>query len=195
MVVDRAGVHKPEQPNRCSDWTFLPGASYTVHMPLSRDDRPVIVVATLAVLVAGVLVALVLLLATGRGGSPKTYEPFPAGAVLSIKSDLKDGGPYFVPDPFGGDRNILFALEDGHVVALSNVVPDTKHCVVNVKDEGKSFVDCHGDRLKTADLARFVTTTKASSNGTEILYVDLRKKEPAPASAPATTAPATAAAS
>ena len=93
-----------------------------------------------------------------------------------------------MPDPFGGDRNILFALEDGQVVALSNVVPNTKHCVVNVKNEGKSFVDCNGDKLETAELARFVTSTKPSSNGTVLLYVDLRKKEPPPASAEPPTA-------
>jgi hypothetical protein len=150
-------------------------------MPLSREDRPIIVVATLGVVLAGLLVAVVLLLATGRGGSPTRYEPFEAGAAKDIERSLKEGGPFYVPDPFGGNRSILFALEDGEVVALSNVVPNTDDCRVNIKNEGKAFVDCNGDRLRTDELARFPTTIRPSTNGTDILYVDLRTKEPAPA--------------
>ena len=151
-------------------------------MPLSREDRPVIIIATVAVVVAGLLVALVLLLATGQKGPPKRYEPFEAGAAASIRSNLKDEGPFYVADPFGGDRSILFALEDGDIVALSNVVPNTKDCRVTIKNEGKAFVDCHGDRLKSSELARFALSSRRSTNGTKLLYVDLRKKEPAPAS-------------
>ena len=85
------------------DWTFPVVRPYTVRMAPARDDLPIIVVASLAVVVAGVLVALVLLLATGRGGSPTKYQPFEAGAARSIREQLKDGGPYYVPDPFGGN--------------------------------------------------------------------------------------------
>jgi hypothetical protein len=172
----RANRGAPRRP----DWHFLSGTPYTLQVPLSREDRPVIIVATIAVIAAGLLVAAVLLFATGRGGSPEAYEPFEAGAVQSIRSNLKDEGPYFVPDPFGGDRNILFAIEDGQVVALSNVVPNTEHCVVNIKNEGKSFVDCNGDRLQSTELARYVTSTRPSSNGTRLLYIDLRKRLSAP---------------
>ena len=155
-------------------------APYTVAVAPSRQDTRILVVATIAVVVAGLFVAAVLLLATGQGGSPKKYEPFNAGAAVDIKNLVKDGGPYYVPDPFGGSRSILFALEDGNVVALSTVVPNTKDCRVRVKDEGKAFVDCHGDRLETTDLARYPTKVQPSSNGTKILYVDLRTLEPAP---------------
>ncbi|MFI5048114.1 MAG: hypothetical protein ACHQIG_13690 [Acidimicrobiia bacterium] len=150
-------------------------------MAPSRDDMPILVVATVGVVLAGVLVAVVLLLATGRGGSPTKYQPFEAGAAKDIKRLLKDGGPYYVPDPFGGSRSILFALEGGKVVALSNVVPNTKDCRVQIKNEGKSFVDCHGDRLQSDELDRYPTSTRLSTNGTEILLVDLRTREPAPA--------------
>ena len=61
-----------------------------------------------------------------------------------------------MPDPFGGDRNILLALEDGQVVALSNVVPGTKDCGVTLERGSiNSFVDCHDDKLKSTDLARY----------------------------------------
>ena len=155
-------------------------------MAPSREDTRILVFATLAVVVAGLLVAAVLLIATGRGGSPTRYEPFEAGAAKDIERLLKDGGPYYVADPFGGQRSILFALEDGDVVALSTLVPNTTGCHVRIKNEGKTFVDCHGDILKSEELDRFVVTTKPNSNGTDILYVDLRTKQPAPAGVPAT---------
>lgn len=152
-------------------------------MAPSREDTKILVFATLLVVVAGLLIAAVLLIATRQGGSPKEYKPFPAGAVGSIRANLKDEGPYYVADPFGGDRSILFALEDGKVVALSNVVPNTKDCRVNIKNEGKSFVDCNGDRLKTTDLARYATEVEHIKGGNDILLVDLRRKEPPPSAA------------
>jgi hypothetical protein len=150
-------------------------------MAPSRDDTRVLVVAALAVVAAGLLVAAVLLLATGRGGSPTRYQPFEAGAARDIERSLREGGPFYVPDPFGGNRSILFALEGGEVVALSNLVPGTEDCHVQIKDEGRAFVDCNGDRHRSDDLDRFATTTAPSENGTEILFVDLREKQPAPA--------------
>jgi hypothetical protein len=149
-------------------------------MAPSRDDTRILVFATLLVVVAGALVALVLLLATGQGGSPTKYEPFDAGAARDIERLLKEGGPYYVPDPFGGNRSILFALEGGEVVALSNVVPGTKDCVVNIKNEGKSFVDCNGDRLRSGELDRYLITIERRPNTNDEMFVDLRTKEPAP---------------
>jgi len=158
-------------------------AVHLVPMAPSRDDTRILVFATLLVVAAGVLVAVVLLLATGRGGSPTRYEPFEAGAAREIERLLKEGGPYYVPDPFGGSRSILFALEDGEVVALSNVVPGTKDCIVNIRNEGKAFVDCNDDRLESTELARYGTATRTPENGNAVLYVDLRKRIPPPATA------------
>jgi hypothetical protein len=149
-------------------------------MAPSRDDTRILVFATLMVVVAGVLVAVVLLLATGRGGSPTRYEPFEAGAAKEIERLLQEGGPYYVADPFGGSRTIMFALEDGQVVALSNVVPGTKDCHIRIKNEGKRFVDCHGDIHTSDELARYVTILDPRGDGNDILLVDLRKLEPAP---------------
>lgn len=150
-------------------------------MAPSRDDTRILVFATLLVVVAGLLVALVLLLATGQGGSPTKHAPFEAGAAKDIKRSLQEGGPYYVPDPFGGDRSIMFALEHGKVVALSTVLPGTKDCRIQIKNNGKSFVDCHGERHSTEELARYVTVVDPRTDGNDILLVNLRKLEPAPA--------------
>ena len=150
-------------------------------MAPSRDDTRILVFATLLVVVAGVLVALVLLLATGRASSPTKYEPFEAGAARDIERLLKEGGPYYVPDPFGKERSIMFALEDGEVVALSTTLPGTEDCVVFWRDSRKAFVDCNDDRHQSTDLARYETATRTPENGNSLLYVDLRKRIPPPA--------------
>jgi hypothetical protein len=151
-------------------------------VPASRDDVKILVVATGAVIVAGLLVAAVLLLASGRATSPTKYEPFPAGDAASIKQQLKDGGPYFFPDPFGGDRNILLAIEGGKVVALSDVLPETTDCRVRWRGSINSFVDCHDDKLHSAELARYrAEIGQVGANKGELL-IDLRHREPPPGS-------------
>ena len=50
-------------------------------VPASRSDAQLLLVAAGAVIVAGLLVAVVLLLATGRAASPTKYVPFDAGVA------------------------------------------------------------------------------------------------------------------
>lgn len=136
--------------------------------------------ATVAVIAAGLLVAAVLLLATSRASSPTHYRPFPAGVAASIKHQLEDGGPYFFPDPFGGDRNILLAIEGGKVVALSDILPETTDCRVRWRGSINSFVDCHDDKLRSTELARYrAEIGQAGANKGELL-IDLRHREAPP---------------
>ena len=149
-------------------------------MPASRSDAKILLAATGAVILAGLLVAAVLLLATSRASSPTKYVQFPAGVAQSIKSQLKDGGPYFFPDPFGGDRNILLALEGGTVVALSDILPNTTDCRVKWRGSVNAFQDCHGDKLQSGELARYRTEIGLAGANKGELLVDLRQREPAP---------------
>lgn len=149
-------------------------------MPLNRSDTRLLLMATGAVLVAGVLVAVVLLFATSRGGGPTKYQPFQAGLASSVRSDLRDGGPYYFPDPFGGQRSILFALERGNIVALSTVLPDTLDCHIRWKGQIDRFVDCHGDQHRSVELDRYDDFIDPAGENQGILFVDLRKKLPAP---------------
>jgi hypothetical protein len=150
-------------------------------MGIARSDAKILLAATAAVVAAGLLVAAVLLLATGRSSGPTKYKTFPAGLAVAIHSDLKSGGPFFFPDPFGGNRNILLALEDGKVVALSDVEPGTANCRVKWKGSVDSFVDCHNRKLKSTDLARYQTTIGQVGNNKGELLVDLRHEDPPPA--------------
>ena len=152
-------------------------------VPLQRSDTKLLLVATGGVIAAGLLVAAVLLLATSRAGSPTKPGPFDAGVAASIHRELKSGGPYFVPDPFGGNRSILLALEDHEIVALSDTLPGTKDCRVKWKGSVNSFVDCHGDKLKSTELARYRAEIGITGNQKGELLVDLRHRDPAPAPA------------
>jgi hypothetical protein len=162
------------------DWTFAGLTSYTVSVPASRSDARLLLTATAAVVAAGVIVAVVLLFATGRSSSPTKYKPFSAGPAKAIKQQLKDGGPFYVPDPFGGNKSILFALERGEVVALSNVLPGTKDCTLRWKGSVDRFQDCHGDRFTSEQLDRFEATIDLAGSGKGLLFVNLQKKLPAP---------------
>jgi hypothetical protein len=164
--------HKPK--NHAIGW-------YTVAVALARSDAKLLLVAAGGVIVAGLLVAAVLLLATGRASSPSKYEPFDAGVAASIRKDLKDGGPYFVADPFGGDRSILLALEEGKIVALSDIKPGTKDCRVRWRGSIDSFVDCNDRKLQSTDLARYPSEVGKIGDAKGELFIDLRHREPAPA--------------
>ena len=150
-------------------------------MALQRSDTKILLVAAGAVILAGLLVAAVLLFATGRAGSPTKYVAFDAGVAVSIHNDLKDGGPYFVPDPFGGNRSILLALEDGKIVALSDLKPGTTDCRIRWKGSINSFVDCNNTKLKSTELDRYQSEIGQIGAQKGELLVDLRHRQPAPA--------------
>jgi hypothetical protein len=151
-----------------------------VPVPASRSDAKILLVATGAVVLAGLLVAGVLLLTTSQATSPTKYQPFPAGDAASIKQQLKDGGPYFFPDPFGGNRNILLAIEGGKVVALSDVLPGTTDCRIRWRGSINSFVDCHDDKLRSTELARYLAEIGLVGANKGELLIDLRHREPPP---------------
>jgi hypothetical protein len=152
-------------------------------VPPERYDARILLFATGAVLLAGVAVAVVLLFATGGSSGPKKYTPFQAGLASAIEKDLKDGGPFYFPDPFGGNRSILFAIEDNQVVALSTTLPGTKDCLVKWKAQLDRFVDCNGGRHRSTDLDRYEDFVDPSGEDEGLLFVDLRTKLPAPGTA------------
>ncbi len=150
-------------------------------MPPSRRDLPLVLFAAGAVVVAGLLMAAVLLFATSRTDGPRRYQPFEAGNAADLKRQLREGGPFFVADPFGGRRSILFGLEDGAVVALSNIAPGTKECTVRWRGSIDHFVDCTGARFDSTELDRWGVTIPEAGRRKGLLLVDLRERIPAPA--------------
>ena len=145
-----------------------------------KQDVKILALATGAVILAGLVVAAVILIGTGREGAQKKVGAFPAGLASAVSSDLKDGGPYFFPDPFGGNKNMLLALEHGKIVALATLLPNSKTCEVKWKGSENAFVDCHGDKLKSTELARYASSVGQSGNLKGILLIDPRQLLPPP---------------
>jgi hypothetical protein len=148
--------------------------------PPRRDTR-LLIIAGACALGAGLALAALILFATSQGGSPSRYRPFNAGLASDIETKVKQGGPYFTPDPFGGSRTVMWAVEHGKVVALSITLPGTKDCAVRWKGRIDSFVDCHGNRVRSEQLDRFPSTVSTASDTKGALLVDLRRLEPPPA--------------
>jgi hypothetical protein len=152
-------------------------------VPPERTDTRLLIGAGAAAVLAGVFVAVVLLLATSRADSPKSYRPFPAGPVTQLRSNLKSEGPFYYPDAFGGKRSILFALEGDQVVALMTHTPGDEACRIRWRGSVNSFVDCRGDRLRSDQIGRYGTTISNQRGTGDVVVVDLRKELPAPAPA------------
>jgi len=150
-------------------------------VPAERSDTRLLIGAGAAAVLAGVFVAIVLLLATSRADSPKKYRPFPAGPVTQLRSELREGGPFYYPDAFGGKRSILFALERDQVVALMTHTPGDEACRIRWRGSVNSFVDCRGDRLRSDQIGRYGTSISNQRGTGNVVVVDLRKEVPPPA--------------
>jgi hypothetical protein len=154
---------------------------FTGVVPPARSDTRLLIGAGVAAVMAGLVVAVVLLLATSQADSPKTYRPFAAGPERELRRQLRDGGPFYVADPFGGRKSILFALEGDTVVAVMTHTPGDENCRVRWRGRIDSFEDCHGTRLRSDQIGRFATTVENRGAQRRIVFVDLRKELPPPA--------------
>jgi hypothetical protein len=160
-----------------------PQATFTGTVPPARSDTRLLLGAGAAAVLGGVLVAAVLLLATSRADQPKTYRPFAAGPESALRKELRDGGPFYYPDAFGGKRSILFALEGDQVVAIMTHTPGDDGCRVRWRGSVNSFVDCRGDHLQSEQLGRYQTTIRNDPGAGRVVVVDLRRELPPPAPA------------
>ena len=77
-------------------------------MPPERSDTRLLIGAGVAAVLAGVFVAVVLLLATSRAVA-QDVPALPRRPRDQLRSNLKNEGPFYYPDAFGGKRSILFA--------------------------------------------------------------------------------------
>ncbi|MGH8983754.1 MAG: hypothetical protein ACRDY6_07745 [Acidimicrobiia bacterium] len=149
-------------------------------MPPARDDLRLLVFAGAAVLLAGVAVAVLLFVSTGRGGSPpRDLEPVRFGLESSIRTQLEEG-PFFVPDQFGGNRSFWIAEEDGEIVAIATHQQDLPGCSVKWKAQLDRFV-CGDERFTSDELDRFELTIPEAGEDEGIVTIDVRRRVPAPA--------------
>jgi hypothetical protein len=150
-------------------------------VPPARDDLRLLLFAGGAVVLAGVAVAVLLVTSTGRdgGSTPERPQPFEAGLASNVEDSLREEGPYYYADPFGGDDSIVFALEDGEVVALAVNQSTLPNCSVKWKDQLDKFV-CGDQRFDSTELERFEATVPEGGPDEGILIIDVRTRLPAP---------------
>ncbi len=150
-------------------------------MPPSRSDRQVLIFATIIVIVAGLVAAGLIFLATGgTNDTPKTAPLF-LGLEPELSSTIGTGGPLYFANPFGG-RGFWLDQENGKIVALAIDLPKNSDCLVKWRDSRKAYVDCNGNKFQVDDLDRYLVSVGSVGRGSpkDSLYVDLRVRTPPP---------------
>jgi hypothetical protein len=148
-------------------------------MASRRSDTRVLLIATAAVIGAGLLIAAAILLVSGRADTPAVTGPIPFGFAKSLTTKVEKGGPVAYAGTTG-DTGFWLALEDGELVALQIRKPGTDSCNVRWAGSVNSFLDCNGDKVRTTQLARFPTEVPKSGDRKGNLLVDLRHTDPPP---------------
>ena len=134
-----------------------------------RSDIKLIVSATVAVLLAGFLIAGGILVAT-RGTKNLVCPQLNIGAAADIRRTLLNGGPTFQTG--GAGCGFWLALADGEVVAYK--VEQPSGCTLKLK---RDHWECGGATIAPDDLAQYPIETKTIDN-VDAVIVDLRPPLP-----------------
>jgi hypothetical protein len=131
-----------------------------------RSDAKILAAATVAVLLAGGLIAAGLLAAT-RGSRSTVCGPLTVGAASDVRSTLDGGGPYLATG--GGSCSFWLAVEDGDIVAYKIRQPEG--CTLELR-RGERWM-CGGDVLEPTDLDRYPVSIQTVDD-VDSVVVDLR---------------------
>jgi hypothetical protein len=137
----------------------------------SRNDIKLLLAATVAVLMAGFLIAGGILVAT-RGGKSTVCPQLNIGAVADIRRILLNGGPTFQTG--GAGCGFWLALADGEVVAYKVTQPTGRGCTLKLK---RDHWECSGRVVAPNDLAQYPIETKTIDK-VDAVIVDLRPPVP-----------------
>jgi hypothetical protein len=138
-------------------------------------DIKLIAGATVAVLLAGFLIAGAALVAT-RGAKSPVCPELTVGSAADIRRTLQNGGPY--PQSGGGACTFWLALYDNDIVAYK--VGQPSGCTLKLK---RDHWECDGQTIDAADLAQYPVAIQ-TINDIDAVIVDLR---PIPAATEPTT--------
>ena len=144
----------------------------------NRRDLTILLGATIAVVVAGILVAAAILAVTSRGKLPSTKVAQPFGLASDIQSKVREGGPVAMAG-LSSDDGFWVAIEDHKLVTLPVAQPAPNRCTLRWRGSKNSFT-CDDRKVKVADLARFRSFTEPSGPRKGLLMVELRKVLPPP---------------
>jgi hypothetical protein len=145
-----------------------------------KGDARVLVLATLAVLVFGLVIVALILFITGRAKTPEIKGSTPFGVARSIRQKAIDGGPFAYAGN-SGDDGFWIAMEKGKVVALKIQKPGTAGCNVIWRGSRDTFADCNNDPIRIDQLARYPVDVPKQGPNKGLLMVDLSRTIPPPA--------------
>lgn len=142
-----------------------------------KGDTRLVVGATAAVIVAGVLVAVAILLVTGRAKTPAPDEPITFGVAKTLRDKVAEGGPVAYAGT-RGDDGFWVAIEDGELVALVVQQPRLG-CNVRWRGSVDSFT-CGGEKVDSTDLDRYRVIIPERGDEKGRFLVDLRDVQAPP---------------
>lgn len=143
-------------------------------------DIKLIVSATVAVLLAGFLIAGAALIAT-RGGGSVVCGRLNLGSATDVRNTLDTGGPYFTTG--GAQCGFWLALDNGNIVAYKVAQP--QNCTLKLL---RDHWECSGTKVDAAGLAQYPVSIQTVGQ-TDSVVVDL--VPPGAAATTTTTATAT----
>jgi hypothetical protein len=134
------------------------------------SSTPLLVITAALAIGAGLVIAALLLVATGQSGDvPK--GPFLLGSTAGLREEVEKS-PVFIADPTGGD-GLWLELRGREIVAVSAVPPgNTSNCTARWRDSVDAYEDCNGKRYDGDQLATYPLEQREGS-----LYVDTRRAE------------------
>lgn len=149
-------------------------------MAKGRSDTRVTVIVVLGILVFGLVVAGSILVISGRAKNPDIKGSVPYGLAKTLREQVQEGGPYAFAGKTG-DSGFWIAIEHGELVALKIKRPGTTDCNVRWRGSINSFVDCHNQKIRVDQLARFPTKIPKSGSQKGLWLVDVSGTIPPPA--------------
>lgn len=145
----------------------------------TRADRKLILITGGAVVVAALLFAAAIVF---TAPNEKPSEKDRGALYLGDAADLREKvalSPLYFASPFG-DATFWLDKEDGEIVALDIRLPNTESCNVVWRGRANTYRDCNGDDIDKTELARYQVTVVEQGNRKGSVYVNLKKRIPAP---------------
>lgn len=159
-------------------------------MARDRGDTRAFLFAAGTLVVAGLVVAALMLAVTRGNGTPSVQDngPLDIGDNQSIIDQIDEGGPLYFANPFGGD-GFWVATDGDQLVAYVLQVPGRENCNIKWQGRDNTFVDCDRNPVDTAGLEHYsIEVKKKDSADRGQAYVDLTRIESA---SPSTASPST----
>jgi hypothetical protein len=147
-------------------------------VPPTRSDRSLLLLAGSAIVIAAVFVGGFMLVIT-RDGSEVPEGLVFIGYKESLRDNLEEEGPQYIPNPFGDD-GFWLDLEDGKVVALVLDPPGKKNCNVRYRDSKGGYFDCDAEIFQPEQLDRYAVVRGPKDAPKDALFANLKQVAPAP---------------